>query len=206
MYLGDGFARFCNVKYSSSIDEIDNPFIHLTNVSIQKSSEDYDERHGGKWGVNNLRLYLEQTRGLEATTKLFQDIDDLLVHSALAVQNVMINDRHCFECYGYDLLLDDDLKPWLVEVNASPSLSATTKEDKVMKQKLVRDILEIVIPDNINDSNYRGANSLGPMRDVGDFTVLYDEAAEDEKRKREEGSSSNNERNERGDGRGRNKP
>ena len=31
-----GFARFCNSKYTNDIDDIDNPFIHLTNVAIQK--------------------------------------------------------------------------------------------------------------------------------------------------------------------------
>ncbi len=48
--------------------------------------------------------------------RLFQGIDQVIIHSLRSVQNVMINDRHCFECYGYDILIDGDLKPWLVEV------------------------------------------------------------------------------------------
>ena len=31
-----GFARFCTVKYNDSANEMDNMYIHLTNVSIQK--------------------------------------------------------------------------------------------------------------------------------------------------------------------------
>ena len=38
-----------------------------------------------------------------------------IVHSLKACQNAMINDRHCFECYGYDIMIDSQLKPWLLE-------------------------------------------------------------------------------------------
>ena len=63
-----------------------------------------------------------------------------------ALKNVMNSDRHCFECYGYDIIIDRALKPWLVEVNSSPALTSTTKSDRIMKNELISDVLDIVIP------------------------------------------------------------
>jgi tubulin polyglutamylase TTLL1 len=42
-----GFGRFCNEQYSSDIAEMDNMFVHLTNVAIQQYSEKYSDKHGG---------------------------------------------------------------------------------------------------------------------------------------------------------------
>ena len=89
----------------------------------------------------------------------------------------------------YDIIIDDKLKPWLVEVNASPSLSCTTHSDRVMKTALIRDTLAIVCPKELrlNDGEYRGAHTLGPCKDEGAYFVLYDEADElNQAREREE--------------------
>lgn len=48
--------------------------IHLTNVAVQKGSAEYNETHGGKWNVKNLKFYLEMTRGKEQTEKCFDMI------------------------------------------------------------------------------------------------------------------------------------
>ena len=98
----EGFCRFCNVKYKFSLKDkdLDNFFMHLTNVAIQKHNEDYNDVHGGKWSLKNLRLYLEGTRGVEATDRCFRDMELLVYHGCKAVAPVMINDRHCFEVWA----------------------------------------------------------------------------------------------------------
>jgi tubulin polyglutamylase TTLL1 len=59
---------------------------------------------------------------------------------------MIINDKHCFEVYGYDVLIDTNLKPWLIEVNSSPSLSSTTESDRILKMGMIGDTFEVVVP------------------------------------------------------------
>ncbi|ROT68061.1 putative tubulin polyglutamylase TTLL1 isoform X2 [Penaeus vannamei] len=54
--------------------ELDNMFVHLTNVSIRTRRRSTNNVHGGKWPMRTLRLYLEGTRGKTSTDKLFTDI------------------------------------------------------------------------------------------------------------------------------------
>ena len=46
---------------------------------------------------------------------------------------------NCFEVFGFDILLDSDLKPWLIEVNLSPSLSPDSPLDMTIKTNLITD-------------------------------------------------------------------
>jgi tubulin polyglutamylase TTLL4 len=50
----------------------------------------------------------------------------------------------CFELYGFDIILDEKLKPWLLEVNVCPSLSSSSPLDKQIKTMLLSDVLHIV--------------------------------------------------------------
>lgn len=169
----EGFCRFCTMRYDKKDSELGNMFVHLTNVSIQKHAADYNTNHGGKWSIRNFRLWLEGTRGKEIATKLFNEIYWMIFHSLRSVTRMISNDRHSFECYGYDIIIDDRLKPWLVEVNASPSLNATTPGDRIMKYKLVNDVLNIVLPDNLVPDVK--INRTPKDSALGDFELLYDE-------------------------------
>lgn len=50
----------------------------------------------------------------------------------------------CFELYGFDILIDENLKPWLIEVNVCPSLSSSSPMDRKIKHTLITDLLNLI--------------------------------------------------------------
>ncbi|XP_071824335.1 probable tubulin polyglutamylase TTLL9 isoform X2 [Apostichopus japonicus] len=160
----EGFARFSNTKFS--LESIDDAYVHLTNVAVQKTAPDYDPDKGCKWSLQQVRQYLTAKHGLEQVEELVREMNTIFIHSLLSVQKIMINDKHCFELYGYDILIDTDLKPWLIEVNASPSLSASGPEDYTLKIGLLQDVLHIVDMEN---------RMTGKEKRVGGFDLMWDD-------------------------------
>ena len=51
------------------------------------------------------------------------------------------NETRCFQLLGVDVLLDHNLKPWVLEINNSPSLNLSTKADERIKLPLIKAML-----------------------------------------------------------------
>lgn len=83
-----GFARFTNSRYSCRTEDIYDGFMHLTNVAIQKTAENYDNRTGGKMELQALKLYLMSIYGVERVDALFWEMQMIVIKSLLAVQQV----------------------------------------------------------------------------------------------------------------------
>ena len=72
-------------------------------------------------------------------------------------------------------MIDSDLKPWLIEVNASPSLTASTDIDRTLKMAVIHDTFQIVVPPDWQDeSSKHGANTSRETQ-VGNFSLIIDE-------------------------------
>ncbi len=159
----NGFCRFSNTRYSNERNDISNAYIHLTNHSVQKSAENFDAEQGIKWGVHDLRVHLLSRHGAHKVDKLFEDVQDMVVRSLVSVSQTIIQDRHSFELYGYDVLFDEDLKPWLIEVNASPSITKSNEEDHQVKYDVLSDLVDIVDVEGVmtgDETNVRGFDKI----------------------------------------------
>nr|XP_042132431.1 probable tubulin polyglutamylase TTLL9 isoform X4 [Peromyscus maniculatus bairdii] len=149
-----------------ALDHQPLPDVHLTNVAVQKTSPDYHPKKGCKWMLQRFRQYLASKHGPEAVETLFSDMDNIFIKSLQSVQKVIISDKHCFELYGYDILIDQDLKPWLLEVNASPSLTASSQEDYELKTCLLEDTLHVVDME---------ARLTGKEKRIGGFDLMWND-------------------------------
>jgi len=50
----------------------------------------------------------------------------------------------CFEILGFDILIDEKLKPWLIEINHSPSFGTDTPLDFKIKKDLIADTVQLL--------------------------------------------------------------
>ena len=147
------FARFTAVKYSRNPDDLSNNYIHLTNVAVQKKNDNYDRDNGGKWDLRQLKIYLIAKYGEDKVYKLFDNMQRIIIKSFQAVQGVISKDKHCFELYGFDILIDANLNPWLIEINGNPSLTANTPHDNEIKVQMLDDMLTILDLEKILTGN-----------------------------------------------------
>ena len=53
--------------------------------------------------------------------------------------------KHCFEIFGYDFMVDETLKPWLIEVNTNPCLQETSKVLKQLLPRMVDDAFKLTL-------------------------------------------------------------
>ena len=79
-------------------------------------------------------------------------IYDVIIKSILSTENIIFNATkrtcihrtNCFELYGYDIMLDNNLKPWLIEINLSPSLATDSALDLEIKSNLIADTFNLI--------------------------------------------------------------
>lgn len=102
--------------------------VHLTNDAVQKYAEDY-----GKYELANKLSYEEFQKYLDANYQHLS-IDfkrDLLSQIRLIITDTMkavygkidpYKRENTFEIMGYDFMIDDEFKIYLIEINTNPCL------------------------------------------------------------------------------------
>ncbi|KAG6942595.1 hypothetical protein JG687_00018973 [Phytophthora cactorum] len=160
----EGFVRLCTRPYEAS--DISNIFVHLTNSSIQKDNEEAiagsanpiasalkeeekteaSQKDAG--GTKTTLAYLWRRLAAEGVNveKVKRSIEEVVLKALLCGEDQIPFQVNSFDLLGYDILLDDDLRPWLIEINSSPSMARDNELDYQVKDAMMLDTLRVVDP------------------------------------------------------------
>jgi len=116
---------------------------------------DDDDAGGGRagsGGLDPLSGAWDAVRSLVAMTflalpELCARAEPRRERSVRAASSASAADRGCapcFELFGLDVMLDETGRPWLLEVNASPSLGVDCAADSELKPGVLRDTVQLV--------------------------------------------------------------
>jgi tubulin polyglutamylase TTLL5 len=135
---------------------------------------------GFKWSLTAFCKHLAQV-GIDMDL-MWSRIYDVILKALICGENhVMqqlkknnVHRNNCFEIFGYDILLDSDLKPWLVEINLSPALATDSPLDLKIKGNLLTDVFNLAglkrfdrKKESINKMKNRMKNNTGMRTGMG---------------------------------------
>lgn len=163
--------RECYVRLSSApfkTDKLNEKFVHLTNNALQKYSEQYDEDETLKsvpeWEAH---LKAEVRPDYDFKRDTWPSIRRIIkiTHACCAKQVNLGNKKVSFEVFGYDFMMDENFKVWLIETNTNPSITTPGV------------ILKAYVPRMIDDAFRLTLDKVFPPREYG---VVGHEAPEAE--------------------------
>ena len=180
----EGLARFCTADYKPPTkDNLKNLFMHLTNYSLNKNSENYipppdidflEDDSGSKRLLSSLWKTLKDVDVDEIKAKIADTVRKAVVtlepylrHSYHQGVSYEHSEAKNFHLVGFDILLDSKLNAWLMEINANPSfnmflerelpngeMEKTLSElDKYVKSKVIQEAIRIVTGNGSDENN-----------------------------------------------------
>ena len=135
--------------------------MHLTNYSINKHSDKFEPNRaaildstGHKRSLKYTLRYMRKIVKAD-DEKLMREIKDIIVKTCISGQpalktafnNCQLDDFEnsmCFHILGFDIMLDRNCKPYLLEVNYSPSFATDSPLDEKVKGDLIKDTVRLL--------------------------------------------------------------
>ncbi|NXW05703.1 TTLL3 monoglycylase, partial [Fregetta grallaria] len=166
-FYRESYLRFCSRPFS--LRHL-NPARHLCNVSIQKQCRLARGRHPQLppdqiWSCRQLQAYLAQVGRADAWHQMMVPrMKAAVVGTLRSAQDLVGSRKGSFELYGADFIFGEDCQPWLLEINASPTMAPSSAVTSRLCAGVQRDTLRVVI-DRRDD----------PTCPTGAFELIYKE-------------------------------
>ena len=159
-----GIVRFATERYTDHAADLTCARAHLCNYAINKGSHKFVRsigdaseaggQAGSIWSLQGFKTRLAEDLGAARAAKVWDDVDRLVVLTLTAAAPAMqspddalldaVQSACCFQLFGFDVMLDAEAKPWLLEVNGDPGLRTESPIFLTINAPMVADLLNLV--------------------------------------------------------------
>ena len=144
MYISSfGFLRTSTEKFT--LDNVDK-YVHITNTKLQKTSKKFNKYEEG----NTLSFsQYKKLSDIDIEKEYFPIWKDIITKTILAGKEDLLNNnienRKSFSLFGFDFLIDETKKSWLIELNVNPGLNEDVSWSKKLLHGFFEELINITI-------------------------------------------------------------
>ena len=134
-----------------------------------KEDDNSPDDDSNKWSLIEYRNYFKKIGKGNIMDLIWSQIEAIVIKTIISVSTEYYKNifpsklNNSFGLYGFDILIDEKFRAWLIEVNVNPSLHCTSPLDLSIKTDLISDIFNVV---GILPYNHNGNKS------VYDYTMI----------------------------------
>ena len=157
-FYKEGYLRTSSSPYS--LKDHNNVYTRLTNQCLQvKDKQTYGtHEEGNTLSFREFQEYLSSDEfkkevpelakyNISLDDHLIPRMQDIVIDTFCAVKT-QVNPSHRknhFELFGYDFMIDEDFRVWLIEVNSNPYIGTPSKYMKELVPNMVDEMLKLVL-------------------------------------------------------------
>lgn len=157
----EGYIRLPTMNYTLDEKELKNGYVHITNtvcneknIGVYMDAENLDDRRSNVWRIKLFEDWArENNLGFDEIKKKIYDIFikmSISFYEQLLEGNKegILEDRNIMQIYGYDIMIDENKEPVLIEINSKPSIAKDNTMETYSHYMMVPDVLNIagVVP------------------------------------------------------------
>ena len=175
-YYTDFYARVCPKEYS--IGNLDNIEAHLTNYSLTKNL--YSDKNESVRSRSYLVDQINKRHGIDFNEVIIPKVERLIIDTILASAHGLVHRENSFELLGFDILIDQDCKPWLLEVNLSPACETRSTFLKNSLNDMTRSLFQIIQPTSMSQVADIDSANQDPKVDQDTYLTSHNTQLNDE--------------------------
>lgn len=158
------YIRFCSKLFT--LDNLDDVAVHLSNQCVQKNCSIDAESKIPKtriWSLEEFRSWLKEYKTDKWDDVIYPGMKNSIICTLQAAQDSIDSRKNSFELFGADFMIADDLEPWLIEINCSPTMGSGKSATLT---RLMNDVQEDTVKVILDRRFDRNANT-------GHFELIY---------------------------------